>query len=125
MRSQAGITQAELGKRVGTHKSFVSQVERAASNVSIDTLDRFMSALRGAPTHGSLRMKVGLRLREARERQRISQEALGERAGFSVVFVGRVERGEVSTSLDHLELLARTLNIDPWTLFDEEDSNCS
>ncbi len=58
-----------------------------------------------------LRVALGRRLRELRGRCGWSQERLGARAGLSGKFLGEVERGEKSISLDSLAHLARAFRI--------------
>lgn len=108
------MTQNDLALRLDMHKSQVSQVERGVHNISLDTLERFTSAITGAPILSEgLRYRdiVGERLRNQRKKKGLTQEGLGAMAGFSVLFVGRVERGEGATSLDQIEHLARVLEI--------------
>jgi transcriptional regulator with XRE-family HTH domain len=57
------------------------------------------------------RQAFGLRLRELRRRQRLTQTGLGEAAGLSGKFIGEVERGQKSISLDSLYRLARASNV--------------
>jgi transcriptional regulator with XRE-family HTH domain len=58
-----------------------------------------------------LRVALGRRLRELRGRCGWSQARLGARAGLSGKFLGEVERGEKSISLDSLAHLARALRL--------------
>ena len=58
-----------------------------------------------------LRAAFGLRLRQLRQQRGWSQEILGAKAGLSGKFVGEVERGEKSISLDNLAHLARALRV--------------
>ena len=44
-RRAHGLTQSELGGRVGVQKSQISKLENNARNVTIDTLQRVFSAL--------------------------------------------------------------------------------
>ncbi len=53
------------------------------------------------------------RLRVARK---LSQEKLAHLSGIHATFVGAIERGEKSVSLETLEGLARGLGIPPWEL---------
>ena len=46
-----------------------------------------------------------------RKQRRLSQERLGERSGLSGKFIGEVERGEKSISLDSLYRVAVALKV--------------
>lgn len=61
--------------------------------------------------HPALRRAFGQRLRELRRASRLSQERLGEHARLSGKFVGEVERGEKSVSLDSLAGIAAALAV--------------
>jgi transcriptional regulator with XRE-family HTH domain len=50
-------------------------------------------------------MAAGELLREARERHRLDQRALARRARTSQAQISRIERGEISPSVDTLERL--------------------
>ena len=56
-----------------------------------------------------VRAVVGARLRALREEMGYTQRGLGVRAGLSGKFIGEVERGEKSITLDSLYLLSRAL----------------
>lgn len=45
-RRQHGLTQSQLGERVGVQKAQISKLERSARNVTLDTLQRVFSALK-------------------------------------------------------------------------------
>src|SRR5256884_7410734 len=49
-----------------------------------------------------VRKFLGQRLRALRKQRELSQERLGDRAGLSGKFIGEVERGEKSISIDSL-----------------------
>lgn len=59
----------------------------------------------------TLRRAFGARLRSLRHHRGFSQERLGERAGLSGKFIGEVERGQKSISLDSLAAVARALGL--------------
>ena len=59
----------------------------------------------------SLRRAFGDHLRTVRVARGLSQERLGLKAGLSGKFVGEVERGEKSISLDSLWRVARALGL--------------
>ena len=61
------------------------------------------------------------RLREVRMEEGISQQQLSRQAGFDRTYVGKVERGEISPSLDAIEEIAKELDINPMELFNFED----
>ncbi len=58
-----------------------------------------------------VRSFLGQRLRALRKQRRLSQERLGERSGLSGKFIGEVERGEKSISLDSLYRVAVALKV--------------
>lgn len=49
IRLAQGLSQEKLGAIAGVHRTFVGHVERAETNVSIDTLDRLADALSVEP----------------------------------------------------------------------------
>lgn len=51
-----------------------------------------------------------------RKRSKLTQEALGFKAGFHPNYIGRVERGEDNISILSLEKITRVLKIDPFLL---------
>jgi len=58
-----------------------------------------------------VRKFLGQRLRALRKQQGLSQERLGDRAGLSGKFIGEVERGEKSISIDSLYHVAVALDV--------------
>ena len=58
-----------------------------------------------------VRKFLGQRLRALRKQHGLSQEKLGARAGLSGKFIGEVERGEKSISIDSLYHVAVALDI--------------
>jgi transcriptional regulator with XRE-family HTH domain len=54
----------------------------------------------------------GKKLVELRKRQNISQEELADRCGFHRTYIGSLERGEKSPTLNTLEKLSKGLNIE-------------
>lgn len=44
-REQAGLTQAEVARRLGTHKSAISRMERHAEDIRLSTLQRYAEAV--------------------------------------------------------------------------------
>lgn len=58
-----------------------------------------------------VRKNLGQRLRAVRKQRGLSQERLGDRAGLSGKFVGEVERGEKSISIDSLYHIAVALQM--------------
>jgi len=60
---------------------------------------------------------VGERIRDFRKERGLSQEQLGEKAGFHLTYIGGVERGSRNISLANLERIANTLEVDVHDLF--------
>lgn len=44
-RSRRGISQEELGERAGLHRTYVSDIERGARNVSLESIEKLAAAL--------------------------------------------------------------------------------
>jgi len=53
---------------------------------------------------------MGRRIRELRLSRGLSQEQLGNIAGIAVSQVGRIERGEINTTLSTLVIIAKALD---------------
>lgn len=56
-----------------------------------------------------VRKFLGQRLRALRKQHALSQEKLGEKSGLSGKFIGEVERGEKSITIDSLYRVAQAL----------------
>jgi transcriptional regulator with XRE-family HTH domain len=67
------------------------------------------SALRPAATH--VRKVIGQRLHTLRKQRALSQARLGKESGLSREFIGEVERGERSISLDNLYNVSVALGV--------------
>jgi XRE family transcriptional regulator, regulator of sulfur utilization len=68
-----------------------------------------------------VRKFLGQRLRALRKQRGLSQERLGERARLSGKFIGEVERGEKSISIDSLYRVSVALEIPLRDLTDVRD----
>ena len=60
---------------------------------------------------------IGLTVLKYRRKAGFSQETLAEKAGIHPNYVGRIERGECSASLEILFRLAKALGVRPYKLF--------
>jgi len=60
----------------------------------------------------TVREKIGLRIREVRKKQGLTQEGLAEEAGLTGKFIGAIERGENYPSFAKLESIATALECD-------------
>ena len=65
----------------------------------------------------ALRKTFGLRIRELRKAQGLSQEALAEKAELHPTYIGGVERGERNLSFDSIVKIAHALDFSLNTLF--------
>ena len=61
--------------------------------------------------------EFGLRLREIRKSQGISQEALAHKVGLDRSYLGCIERGEKNITLSNLYRLQEGLNVEMAELF--------
>lgn len=59
----------------------------------------------------------GKRLREIRTEKGVTQEALAYATDLHLSQIGRIERGEVSTSISFVYLFAQVLNVAPYEFF--------
>ena len=57
--------------------------------------------------------KIGKRIRQARTERKLSQEELAELSKLSSTYIGRLERGEKTPSIDTLVTLADSLQVSP------------
>lgn len=68
-----------------------------------------------------LKTILGKNVKYHRYRKKLTQEKLAEILNVSPNYVGRLERGQHSPSLDKIELIAQALNIKAFELFLERD----
>ena len=57
------------------------------------------------------RVAFGKRIKEARNKARFTQEVLAEKVDIAVTYLGEIERGEKTPSLDVLISLAESLEV--------------
>jgi transcriptional regulator with XRE-family HTH domain len=65
---------------------------------------------------------VGQRIREKRKERGLSQEELGEKAGFHFSYIGGVERAEKNITIVNLQKIANALEIEIYELFKDHDA---
>lgn len=65
------------------------------------------------------RRQFGDTVRTLRKRQHVSQEKLAELANIDRAYMGRIERGETSVSLDKIWAINTALNTTPNQLFSD------
>ena len=67
---------------------------------------------------------LGVQVRQLRKAQGMTQEEFSQRSGLSVDYIGKIERGTTSPTVESLEQVARGLGVKIRTLFDlyEEDA---
>ena len=66
----------------------------------------------------TLLKKFGKNLKQIREGQELSQEELAYESDLDISQIGRIERGEVNTSLCVIQRIARALKIEMKNLLD-------
>ncbi len=65
-------------------------------------------------------ISFGKNLRKLRKQHQLSQEQLANDANIPINQIGRIERGEISTSISTLFMIANALKISVKSLFDFE-----
>lgn len=60
-----------------------------------------------------LALWIGSKIRETRKNKSISQEQLALLTAIDRSYLGRIERGEVSITIEKLYQISKTLNVDP------------
>lgn len=71
----------------------------------------------------AFKVKLGEKIRELRRETGLTQEELAEKAGVSVNFIGKAERGESAASVRTLRVIARALGMGLKDLFDFPDED--
>ena len=71
----------------------------------------------------SLTRKFGQKIKLIRFQKNISQEKLSELSEISRSVMGKIERGEISTTLNSVEKISEALNVNVKELFDFSDIN--
>ena len=61
---------------------------------------------------------IGMRIKELRKKQLLSQEQLAEKADINSKYLSRMERGTENPTLDMLLKLAQSLDVEMWEIFD-------
>ncbi len=62
-------------------------------------------------------LKLGLKIRIERQKQKISQEKLAEISNLNRNFIGMIERGETNVTVKNLENIANALGLPIQELF--------
>jgi transcriptional regulator with XRE-family HTH domain len=59
----------------------------------------------------TIRKNLGEKIRKVREKARLTQAEVADKAGINVSYYAQIERGEVNLSIDKLQSIAKVLNI--------------
>jgi len=68
--------------------------------------------------HSNFLKQFGTNLKKIRKEKGLSQEYIAFNSELSVNQIGRIERGEINTSLSTVYEIAQTINVDIKELFD-------
>ena len=77
------------------------------------------SAGDGSRSASKARSLFGQRVRLLRKQAGLSQEGLAEAAGLHRTYVSSIERGQRNVGLDNIVRLARALEVEPRSLFED------
>ncbi|WP_308495426.1 helix-turn-helix domain-containing protein [Duganella flavida] len=112
-RERQNMSQEELAVLAGFHRSYVSHIERAVQNMSLENVEKLMVALGMLSKDSTLSAldRFATNLRRVRLESGLSQEKLAELAGVHRTYVSQAERRVVSISLDSIEKLAASLGV--------------
>lgn len=66
-----------------------------------------------------IKQKIGLRIKEIREKQNLSQKDLGYSSDRDRTYIASVENGKRNISIVNIEKIAHALNISVKTFFDD------
>ena len=61
---------------------------------------------------------IGMRIKELRKKQLLSQEQLAEKADINSKYLSRMERGTENPTLDMMIKLSNALEVEMWEMFD-------
>lgn len=135
LREDSGLSQDALARLIPCHRSQVSQVERGVNNLSLDTIERFATALgtdpvsflregafvaRNARDTTPLRERVAKNVLCLRTTRGLAQDALSESAGLSRNYVSTLEVRKKNVSVAHLLALATVLGTPLSAMFEPE-----
>ena len=67
--------------------------------------------------------KFGKNLRDIRQSKGMSQEAIAHKANIPLSQIGRIERGEINTTISTVYLLSQILEVELSALFDFEKTS--
>ncbi len=67
--------------------------------------------------------KLGVRVRQQRVMNRLTQEQLAEKTGVSSSFIGHIERGEKKASVETVVALCNAMDISPSVLLQDSLSD--
>ena len=66
-------------------------------------------------------VQFGKKVREERQKQRLSQEQLAEKAGLHRTYIGMIERAEKNITLENIHKICKALNSNLGALFKDFD----
>ena len=82
------------------------------------TLLIFIFAFVRKEVNTKLIKSLGNNLKKIRKDKKVSQETLSYDANIPLSQIGRIERGEINTTVDTIFKIAKALEIEPKDLFD-------
>lgn len=110
LRVQAGLTQQAAGAAVGLHRVYIGRFESGTVNFSLDNLEKLLRLFEPDGDPRSLTERLASNLKQ--HRGAMSQEAFASKLELPVLFISRLERQAVTTTIDQVARLAAKLGID-------------
>lgn len=117
-RKKRGLSQKELGKKIGMSQQMIAQYENGNRNPKMETIEKIANALE-VPTFNLVETKssvsgtdyFGKLMWKNREKQGLSREQLAEMAGISQQMLTQYENGYIGLEFKIIIRIATILKI--------------
>ena len=118
IRLEKGLSQQELGKRLGVTQQTVAQYEKIKSMPKGETVRRLAEALDVHISELSAAVSIGDNIRNIRGEKHLSQQELADKAGLSLRSIIVYETNRGSPNVENLFRIAAALDVDVRDLYE-------